>query len=83
MVFDQDGNAWGLVHGVFDDQTRNFFFGLASPLCLILKALEQKSGKKELKFWRVQQATRPNNAELEKKNDIISKKATELEKQVQ
>ena len=82
LVFDEGGNAWGLVHGIFDDQTRDLLFGLASPLCLTLKALEQKSGKKELKLWRVQQATRPNNAELEKKNDI-SKKATELEKQVQ
>ena len=53
LVFDQVGNAWGLVHGVFDDQTRNIFFCLASPLCLTLKALEQKSGKKELKLWRV------------------------------
>ena len=63
LVFDEGGNAWGLVHGVFDDRSRNFFFGLASPLCLTLKALEQKSGKKKLKLWRVQQATRPNNAE--------------------
>ena len=25
LVFDEGGNAWGLVHGVFDDQTRDFF----------------------------------------------------------
>ena len=53
LVFDEDGNAWGLVHGVFDDQTRDMVFCLASPLCLTLKALQQKSGKKELKLWRV------------------------------
>ena len=52
LVFDEGGNAWGLVHGLFDDETRNMFFCLASPLCLTLKALEQKSGKKELKLWR-------------------------------
>ena len=53
LVFDKGGKAWGLVHGIFDDQTRNFFFCLASPLCLTLKALEQESGKNELKLWRV------------------------------
>ena len=51
LVFDEDGKAWGLLHGVFDDDTRNFFFGLASPLSFTLKALEQKSGKKGLKLW--------------------------------
>ena len=51
LVFDEDGKAWGLLHGVFDDDTRNFFFGLVSPLSLTLKALEQKSGKKGLKLW--------------------------------
>ena len=53
LVFDQDGNAWGLVHGSFYDQTGERVFCLASPLCLTLKALEQKTGKKELKLWRV------------------------------
>ena len=53
LVFDEGGNAWGLVHGLWDDQTRNMFFCVASPLCLTLKALEQKSGKRELKLWRV------------------------------
>ena len=52
LVFDEGGNAWGLVHGLFNDQTRNMFFCLASPLCLTLKALEQKSEKKELKLCR-------------------------------
>ena len=51
LVFDEDGKAWGLLHGVFDDDTRNFFFGLASPLSFTLKALEQKSGKRGLKLW--------------------------------
>ena len=53
LVFDEDGNAWGLVHGVFDDETREKVFCLASPLCVTLKALEEESGKKELKLWRV------------------------------
>ena len=53
LVFDQQGNAWGLVHGIFEIISRDFIFCLASPLCLTLKALEQASGKKELKLWRV------------------------------
>ena len=51
LVFDEKGNACGLLHGVFDDYTRTFFFGLASPLSFTLKALEQKSGKRGLKLW--------------------------------
>ena len=53
LVFDEDGKAWGLVHGIFDDQSRNFFFCLASPLCITLQALEQASRKNELKLWQV------------------------------
>lgn len=60
LVFDEDGNAWGLVHGVFDDQTRNMFFCLASPLCLTLKALEEALGKKGLKLWRNKDKSSPD-----------------------
>ena len=52
LVFDEDGKAWGLLHGVFIDLSRNYLFGLASPLCVTLKALEDQFEIK-LKLWRV------------------------------
>ena len=52
LIFDEDGKAWGLLRSVFIDLSRNYLFGLASPLCVTLKALEDQFGTK-LKLWRV------------------------------
>ena len=49
LVFDEEGRAWGLVFGLFDDLSQHRP-SLISPLCVALDALKQKSGK-ELKLW--------------------------------
>jgi hypothetical protein len=48
FIFDKRGRAWGLVHGMFEDN--NIFLTVASPLGASLKALGDKYGK-ELKLW--------------------------------
>ena len=51
LVFDNGGNAWGLLHGTFECQSINEVLGLASPLCVTLEVLGEKLGKK-LKLWK-------------------------------
>ena len=52
LVFDQKNNyAWGLVFGILDFPSIDSQFCLASPLCVTLKALEDKTGIKGLKLW--------------------------------
>jgi hypothetical protein len=50
LVFDNQGRAWGLVFGQYSTTSDNHFC-LASPLSAVLKALEDKTGKKGLKLW--------------------------------
>ena len=50
LVFDDEGRAWGMVFGVFSTGGATSDFGLASPLSVTLKALEEKLGKK-LELW--------------------------------
>ena len=52
LVFDNEGRAWGLAIGNFDNLTSNLS-SIISPLFVALDALKQKSGKKELKLWWV------------------------------
>ena len=58
LVFDDSGKTWGLLYGSFDHQSFDAFYALASPLCVTLKALENKSGKRGLKLW-----LKPRNSE--------------------
>ena len=51
IVFGSKGLAWGLVFGSFKHPLKNTDYCLASPLCVALKALEQKSRIKGLKLW--------------------------------
>ena len=53
LVFDQQGRAWGLIFGIFTDLSKDFTFSLMSPLSVVLDALKEISGKKELKLWWV------------------------------
>ena len=49
LIFDNRGRAWGLIHaGWF--VSNDCLFTLASPLPVVLNALEEKYGKK-LQFW--------------------------------
>ena len=52
LVFDNEGRAWGLAIGSFDNLTENLS-SIISPLCVALDALKRKSGKEELKLWWV------------------------------
>ena len=51
LVFGKDNRAWGLLFGTYDVGIKNSDYCLASPLSAVLKALEQKTGKKGLKLW--------------------------------
>jgi hypothetical protein len=51
VLFGNDGRAWGLIFGKYTHKTLNFVFCLASPLCVALKELEDKTGIKGLKLW--------------------------------
>lgn len=50
LVFDEKGRAWGMVFGVFEAESIDCVFGLASPLCVTLQALEERLGEK-LTLW--------------------------------
>ena len=51
LVFDNYGRAWGLLFGTFRHRLKNTVYCLSSPLCVALKALEDKSGIKGLELW--------------------------------
>ena len=51
LVFGNDGRAWGLIVGTFILPSLDYEFCLASPLSVVLKALEKQSGIKGLKLW--------------------------------
>ncbi|XP_028414796.1 uncharacterized protein LOC114537883 [Dendronephthya gigantea] len=55
LVFDNQGRAWGMIFGFFAAEGINVDLGLASPLSVTLKALENKlekgEGGKKLKLW--------------------------------
>ena len=50
LVFDNQGRAWGLVFGYFANSTTNLS-SVISPLWVVLDALKERSGRKELKLW--------------------------------
>ena len=51
LVFGNDDRAWGLLFGRFRHRLKNTVYCLSSPLCVALKALEDKSGIKGLELW--------------------------------
>ena len=50
VLFDEDGNAVGLLFGCLVSRTGKLIYGLASPMEVVLRELEVKTGRKlELK----------------------------------
>ena len=50
LVFDNEGHVWGMIFGVFEATGSNFDYGLATPLCVVLQALRNISGR-NLSLW--------------------------------
>ena len=46
MLFDEDGNAVGLLFGCLFSASLSTIYGLASPMEVVLKKLEEKTGRK-------------------------------------
>ena len=46
MLFDEEGNAVGLLFGCLFSVSLSTIYGLASPMKVVLKKLEEKTGRK-------------------------------------
>ena len=46
MIFDEDGNAVGLLFGILNSESLSVTYGLASPIEVVLKKLEEQTGRK-------------------------------------